>query len=94
MEPIHLMVAGAVLFTFGVLFQLGRIEMTLAELKAKVDAETTVVQSAVTLLSSLAQSLKDAIAANDPAAIQAIADELDTNTASLAAAVAANTPAA
>jgi len=67
---------------------------TLADIKAKVDAEKTVEDSIVTLLTSVSQQLKDAIASNDPAAMQAIADELDANTAALSAAVTANTPAA
>lgn len=66
--------------------------MTLDELKAKVDAQTTVIKSAETLLGQLAQMLRDA--ANDPAKVQAIADELDANTSELAASIQANTPAA
>jgi len=65
--------------------------MTLDELKAKVDAEGTVEQSAITLLQGLSAQLT--AAKNDPAQIQAIADEIDANSASLAAAVSANTPA-
>ena len=69
--------------------------MTLAELKAKVEATTTIEESAVALLTGLAQQLKDALANGaDPAAIQAIADELDAGTNDLAAAISANTPAA
>lgn len=66
----------------------------LADIKARVDAETSVVQSAITLINGLSQALKDALAANDPAQIQAIIDELDANNTSLANAVTANTPAA
>ena len=65
--------------------------MTLAELKAKVEQAVTVEESAVTLIGGIAQQLKDAIASNDPAAIQAVADELDKGTADLAAAIEANT---
>jgi len=66
--------------------------MTLAELKTKVEQAVTVEESAVTLISGIAQQLKDAIANGaDPAAIQAIADELDKGTADLSAAVTANT---
>lgn len=67
---------------------------TLADIQAKVAAETVVEQSVITLLQSLSADLKAALAANDPVALQAIADGLDANTASLAAAVTANTPAA
>jgi hypothetical protein len=66
----------------------------LSTLQTEVSANSDAVQSAVTLISGLAQQLKDALAANDPAAIQALADQLDANTQSLAAAVTANTPAA
>lgn len=59
---------------------------------ADVTAQTTVEQSAVTLLNSLSAQL--AAAGTDPVKLQQIKDGLDANTAALAAAVAANTPAA
>ena len=61
-------------------------------LKAAVEAENTVVDSAITLLNGLAAAL--AAAATDPAAVLALADEVNSKAAALAAAVAANTPAA
>lgn len=55
-------------------------------------AETkTVVQSAVTLIEGLAQQIRDL--KDDPAALEALAAELDSTTNALAAAVTANTPA-
>lgn len=66
--------------------------MTLDDLKTKVDNEATVEQSAITLLQGISAQL--AAAKNDPVKIQAIADELDSNTATLSAAITANTPAA
>lgn len=69
---------------------LGGLKVTLDELKAKVEAQTTVVQSVVTLLTDLAQRLRDA--ADDPAEIQAIADQVDANRQAMADAVVANTP--
>lgn len=69
-------------------------EQTVADLSALKDAVTnqsTVIQSAVTLLGQLADELRNA--ADDPAAVQALADELSQNTDALAQAVAANTPA-
>ena len=86
---------------------------TLAEIQEKIAKQTadiaeqkTVEQSIITLLGQVVQQGKDlatqlaaAIAANDPAALQAVADELDANntaleanTADIAAAVTANTP--
>lgn len=65
---------------------------TLDDIKAKVDAETAVVASAVTLLGELSAAIKANV--NDPVALQALADSIDAQSASLAAAVAANTPAA
>lgn len=50
------------------------------------------IASAVALLGNLSQQIRDA--GNDPAAIQALADQLDANTQALAQAVVANTPAA
>lgn len=63
----------------------------LAGLKAEVERNTAVDQSAITLLNGLAaqiESLK-----TDPAALQALADQLKASSNDLAAAVAANTPA-
>ena len=67
---------------------------TLADIRAEVEQQQTVIASAVTLLQSLAQMLRDAIASNDPAAIQEIVDMLDQGEHTLAAAVAENTPGA
>jgi replication-associated recombination protein RarA len=64
----------------------------LSALQTAVEATTTVEQSAIELLGQLAQMLRDA--ATDPAAIQALATQLDTKKAELADAVTANTPAA
>lgn len=75
--------------------RLRKVMATLADIQAKVAAETTVEQSAITLLQELSQQLKDALANGaDPATLQAIADNLDQNNANLAAAITANTPAA
>jgi hypothetical protein len=67
---------------------------TLEDLTTEVQQNGDAVASAVTLLNGLTQQLQDAISANDPAAIQALADSLSANTQSLADAVIANTPAA
>ena len=70
-----------------------RIVATIADLKAAVEANGVVVQSAIVLIEGIAQALKDAIAANDPAAVQAVLDQLTAEKQALADAVAANTPA-
>lgn len=70
------------------------IMATLDDVKNKVDAETTVVASAVTLLTDLKTKLDAAIASNDPTKLQALSDAIGAQTDALAAAVAANTPAA
>ncbi len=67
---------------------------TLADIQAKVTAESTVEDSVIALLNGISQQLKDALAANDPKALQAVSDGLDANIAKLTAAVTANTPAA
>lgn len=64
----------------------------LDDLKAAVAAEANVEQSAVTLLNGLAQQLKDAVATNNSAAIEDVANQIISNTAGLAAAITANTP--
>lgn len=61
-------------------------------LTASVAALTTVEQSAVTLLGQLSQLIRDN--AQDPAALNALADSIDDDKNDLAAAVSANTPAA
>jgi len=71
-----------------------KIMAVLDPIKDKVAAMTTVIDSVKTLLESLSQMLKDAIAAGaDPAEIAAIAAELDAKIVELADAVVANTPA-
>lgn len=66
----------------------------LDQLSADVAAQTTVVASVTTLLSTLSAQLAAAAASNDPqAAILAVKDTIDANTAALSAAVTANTPA-
>jgi hypothetical protein len=62
-------------------------------LKTEVSETKTVMASAAALLSGLKAKLDEAIASGDPAALQALSDELNTETNALAAAVAANTPA-
>lgn len=64
---------------------------TIADLQTEVGQNTSVTESAVALLNGLSQQLKDALAANDPAAIQAVVDQLDANTSALAEAVTQNT---
>ena len=74
--------------------ELDQIMATIADLTADVQAETTVNQSAITLLNGLASQLAAAIASGDPAALGALHDSIVANTAALSAAVTANTPAA
>lgn len=63
-------------------------------LKTQVAANTTVIESALTLIQGFKAQLDAAIAANDPAALKALSDELATEDKKLSDAVAANTPAA
>lgn len=70
------------------------IMATIVDIQNAVAAEKTVEDSVVALLSQISAQLKAAIASNDPAALQAVVDSLNTNAASLSAAVVANTPAA
>lgn len=68
------------------------IIMTIQDLKTQVEKNTAIEESAVTLIQGLAAQIK--AAQNDPAAIQALADELTKSAADLAGAITANTPAA
>lgn len=63
----------------------------LTRLTAAVERDSTVNQSAITLLNSLSQLIRDN--ATDPAALTALADQLDAQQQALADAVVANTPA-
>jgi hypothetical protein len=66
----------------------------LSDLTAAVARNGDVENSAVLLIQGIAQQLKDAIAANDPAALVALQTQLTGQADALAAAVTANTPAA
>ena len=72
--------------------------LDISKLQAAVANETTVEQSAITLLTTLSAEIQTLINASgntvDPAALQAIVDSMNTSQAALAAAVTANTPAA
>jgi len=64
----------------------------LDHVKASVAANTTVTQSVLTLVTGLAQQIRDN--AEDPAALEALAGQLDADNAALAKAVTDNTPTA
>ena len=68
------------------------IIMDLSALQTAVEADTSATSSAITLLTTLAEELR--AAAGDPAAVQAIADQITANATQLSDAVVANTPAA
>ena len=67
-----------------------KMAVDLSALQAQVQQNTTVEQSAVTLIQGLAQQLQ--AAQNDPAAIQSIINSLNSSANSLADAITANTP--
>ena len=67
---------------------------TMQDIQAHIASQSTVEDSVVALLSQVSQQLKDAQAQNDPAAVQAVIDQIDANTQKLTDAVTANTPAA
>jgi tRNA A37 threonylcarbamoyladenosine dehydratase len=62
------------------------------DLTTQVAANTTVEQSAITLIQGLADALK--AAGTDPVKLAALATQLKTSQTALAAAITANTPAA
>lgn len=65
--------------------------LDLNALRAEITENSDAVASAVTLITALVDELR--AAAGDQVAIDAIVNQLDSQTAALAAAVAANTPA-
>jgi hypothetical protein len=69
-----------------------QIMATLSDISLAIQRQTTVEQSVVALLRQLASQLHDAIAAEDPQAVQAVVDLIDQNTKTLSDAVFANTP--
>lgn len=72
--------------------KLNIMSQALDDLKAKVAAQTTVNQSAITLLQSLKSQLDAAIANGDDAALEDLSNQIGANTQALADAVTANTP--
>lgn len=60
---------------------------TLADVTAAVARNTDAEDAALVYLKDIAQKLKDAIAANDPAALDALVASIDANTAKAAAAI-------
>jgi len=72
-------------------FKEDRIMADLASLQQAVNDETSVEQSAITLMTQLSALLTQA--KNDPAQIQSIIDQINTRKAALADAIVANTPA-
>lgn len=64
--------------------------VALEKLQAEVAQTATVIDSAVNLISGLAQQIREL--KDDPIKLDALADQLDAKSNALAAAVAANTP--
>jgi hypothetical protein len=62
----------------------------LDDLRAKVEANSSVIDSAVTLINTLAEEIRNNI--DDSDALEELANGLDAKSQALAAAVAANTP--
>jgi hypothetical protein len=69
--------------------RLQKMSLDFFRLETEVSENTTVIQSAVTLLTGIAQAIRDAAA--DQTKILSLADTLDQQTAALAGAIAANT---
>lgn len=68
------------------------LQEAMAALSAEVARNTSVDQSAVVLLSGLADQIAALVAAQDVAGLEALVAQLRTDTDGLAAAVTANTP--
>lgn len=84
-----------ILSRLGTITQLEEMQMAgVQDIQAAVSEQTDVVGSAVTLLDQIHQQLTDALASNDPAAVQAVLDQLASNRQALADAVVRNTDAA
>lgn len=69
-----------------------RIMTKLDDLNAAVERNTAVDDSVITLLEGIVQQLKDANSSSDPAAIDKLIAQLDSNTQKMTDAVTRNTP--
>lgn len=69
-----------------------KMGIELDDLKSKVQANSDVIDSAVTLLKGIKAELDAAIASNDPAALTVLSAALGAHTQQLADAIVANTP--
>ena len=77
-----------------ILEEIRKMSAQLDALVAAVSANTTITESAITLLQGLHAKLLELIANGiDPVAVQQLADDLSAQTQKLADAVTANTPA-
>ena len=74
--------------------ELSRMTAVMDALVAAVSKEDTEIDSAIALLQGITKQLQDALASNDPAAVQKVVDDITAKTQTLADAVVANTPAA
>ena len=90
MSDLLLCVAVACAFV-DVVFTRRVVMVMLQELQAAVAKTTSVQESAVALLVGLHAKLSAAAVSEDPAAVQAVLDQLQVSTDALAAAVAENT---
>jgi hypothetical protein len=70
-----------------------KLMATIDDVQKEVDAQSTVIDSAVALLDGIHQQLADAVASGDPAAVDKVVSDLKSHTDALAAAVARNTAA-
>jgi chromosome segregation ATPase len=72
--------------------QESKIMAALDDLTAQVTQNTSLEQSAITLIQGIAKQLQDAVTNNDSSALAALAQQLNTSAAALGAAITANTP--
>lgn len=92
-QAVHIHLSGPAGPELAVILQeIQTMSASVDELKLKVASLVTVEQSAAALLASLSQQIRDN--AEDPAALHALANDIDAATTDLAAAVTANTQAA
>jgi hypothetical protein len=73
---------------------MANVQKDIVSLTAQVAQNTSVEESAVTLINGIAAQLAAAIAAGNPAALDALQAQLAASASDLGAAITANTPAA
>jgi hypothetical protein len=90
-EMLHCQLAELKFLVLRSLGQENVMQVDLDRLRDDVQKQTSINQSAVALLGGLAAQIRDAVATDDSAALQDLANQIESNTSALAKAITDNT---